>query len=106
MRKQEGRNWNSEPLFLGVVAKPNVGVARKLEDISHSLTLPEEQGKVVEFLTNTGNAQRINDMVEGVHEALMNYQVCKLDYTFSTMTHLHARHYCNRISSMRVVSSL
>ena len=61
------------------MAKPDVWVARKLEDIFQSFTLPEEQEKVVEFLANTENAQRINEMVEDICEALMDYQVCKLN---------------------------
>ena len=58
-----------------------MGVARKLENIFQSLTLPEDEGKVMEFLTNTENAQRINGLVEDIFEALMEYQVCGLDYS-------------------------
>ena len=28
------------------------------------------------FVTNTENAQRINGLVEDIHEVMMNYQVC------------------------------
>ena len=91
---------------LQVNARSDVEVARKLEDISQSLTLPEDEGKVVEFLTNTENAQRVNGLVEDIHEALMDYQVCKLNYSFFTMYDLHARHHCNKISTMRAVNSL
>jgi len=35
-----------------------------------------EHGKVVKFLTNAENAQKINHLVEDVHEVLMDYQVC------------------------------
>ena len=56
-------------------------IARKLEDVFQSLTPPEDQGKVLEFLTNAENAQRINGLVEDVCEALMEYQVCRLDYS-------------------------
>ena len=55
--------------------------ARKLEDIFQSLTLPEDEGKVLEFLTSTENAQRVNGLVEDIHGALMEYQVCKLNYS-------------------------
>ena len=62
-----------------------MGVARKLENIFQSLTLPEDEpedeGKVMESLTNTENAQRINGLVEDIHEALMDYQVCKSSYS-------------------------
>ena len=52
-----------------------MGVSRKLEDICQSLMLPVEQWKVVEFLTNTKNAQMINTLVGDIHEVLMDYQV-------------------------------
>ena len=81
-------------------------IARDLGDICQSLTLLTEQGKVVEFLTNTENAQKINGLVEDIHEALMDYQVCIFNYSFSTMSNLHTRLHCNKISTMRVVSSL
>ena len=60
----------------------DMGAVRKLEDICQNLSLPTEQGKVVEFLTNPENAQRINDLVEDIHEVLMGYQVCILSHMF------------------------
>ena len=87
-------------------ARSDVGIARKLNDICQSLTLPAEQGKVVEFLKNTENAQKINGLVEDIHDALMDYQVCTLNYPSPTMSDLHARLHCKRISTMKVVSSL
>ena len=50
-------------------------MARKLEDILRGLTLLAEQGKIVEFLANTENVQRINSLVEDICEALIEYQV-------------------------------
>ena len=96
------------PLSLVVKARSNmkIVIARKLNDICQSLTLPTEQGEVVEFLTNAENAQKINGLVEDIHEALMDYQVCILNYLSPTMSDLHARLHCNRISTIRVVSSL
>ena len=51
-------------------------IVRRLEDVRRGLTLPAEQGKVIGFLANTENAQKINGLVEDVREALMDYQVC------------------------------
>ena len=85
---------------------PDMEIARKLEGICQSLTPPEKQGNVVEFLTNTENAQRINGVVEDIHEAFMEYQVCTLKDPFSTISHLHVRLHYNKISTMRVVSTL
>jgi len=53
-----------------------MGLDRKLEDISSGLALPAEQGKVMEFLTNAENVQRINHLIMDIHEVLMDYQVC------------------------------
>jgi len=79
---------------------------RRLEDTHKSLALPAEQGKVMELLANPENAQRINYLVEAIHEALMDYQVCTLNYSFSTISDPYARLHCNKISTMRAVSSL
>jgi len=55
-------------------------IGRKLEGVHQGLTLPQEQGKLVQFLTNTENAQKINSLVEDVREALIDYQVCTSNY--------------------------
>ena len=94
------------PLSLVVKAMSDMRIARKLENICQSLTLPAEEGKVVEFLRNNENAQRINEPVEDIHEALMDYQVCILDHSLSTMSDLHVRLHYNKISVMKVISSL
>ena len=52
-------------------------IARKLEDICQSLTLPRDQGDVVGFLANPKNRQGVSGLIEDVHEALMVYQVCQ-----------------------------
>ena len=53
-----------------------MGVARKLEDVCRDLALLAEQGKVMGFLTNTENAQRISGLVEDIRDAMIAYQVC------------------------------
>ena len=93
-------------LSLGVKARSDLGITRKLKDICQSLTLLVEQGKAVGFLANTENAQQINGLVEDIHEVLMSYQVCILDYPFSTMSDLYLRLHCNKISTRRVVNLL
>ena len=84
----------------------DMGIARKLDHICQGLTLPAEEWKAAEFLTNTENAQRINGLVEDIHEALMDYQVCILSHSFSTMSDLHVRLHYSKISTMKVTSSL
>jgi len=91
---------------LGLNAESYMGTTRKLENICQGLTLPTEQGDVMKFLANPKNAQRINSLVEDIHEALMEYQVCMANCSFSTMSYLYARLHCNMISTTRAVSSL
>ena len=79
---------------------------RKLEDIHQSLTLSAEQGGILEFLASAGNVQKINSLVEEIHEALMDYQVCMLNCLSLIMSDFHARLQCNKISTTKVVSSL
>ena len=74
-----------------------MGNARRLEDICQGLTLLVGQGEVMGSLTNTNNAQRINGLVEDIHEALMGYHVCTATYLFFTMSNIHARLHCNGI---------
>ena len=51
-------------------------MTRKLENICQGLALPAEEGEVMKFLADAENALRINSLVEDIHEALMEYQVC------------------------------
>ena len=53
-----------------------MGISRKLEDIHQSLTVPAEEGQAMEFLINAENVRKINDLVEDIREALLEYQVC------------------------------
>ena len=59
-----------------------MGIVRKLEDVDQELALLAGQGKVVEFLANTENAQRINGLVEDIREVMMDYQVCASNTLF------------------------
>jgi hypothetical protein len=58
-----------------------MGIARKLEDVNQDLARLAEQGKTVGFLTNTENAQRINDLAEDIREVMLDYQVCTPNYS-------------------------
>ena len=83
-----------------------MGIARKLEGICQSLTLPMEERQVLEFLTNTENAWKINDLVEDVCEVLMEYQVCVSNYLSCTLSEVCVRLHCNKISTETAVNSL
>ena len=65
--------------------------------------MPEEQGDIMRFLANT---EKINGLVEDLHEALMGYQVCMPDYSLYTTSNICARLHYKRISMMRVVGLL
>ena len=75
-RNREQENLNGEHTHSRLGESLTHRIARKLGDIHQSLALPVEGGQALEFLTNTQNIQRINDLVEDVHEVLMEYQVC------------------------------
>jgi hypothetical protein len=59
-------------------------IARKLEEVHQDLTQLTGQGTAVGFLANTENAQRINGLVEDIHEVMMDYQVCVSNCLFLT----------------------
>ena len=80
MRKRGRKDWNGEPSLSGLEVKSDIGVARKLEDVHQSLTLLVEKGEAIGLPTSAGNAQRINSLVEDIHEVLMDYQVCLLSH--------------------------
>ena len=42
-----------------------------------------EQGKIIGFLANAGDAQKIDALTEDIHEALVEYQVCTRNYSLS-----------------------
>ena len=106
MRERGGKGWNSKLTLQGQGLSLTLGVARKLEDVCQGLTLPVGQEEVVRFLANNENIKRINGLIEDVHEALMGYQVCMPNYSFSTMSYVCSRLHCNKISMMRVVGLL
>ena len=81
-------------------------IGRKLEDICQSLTLLVEQGDAMRFQANSENMQRINGLLEDLHEALMGYQVSIPDHLFSTISYICARLHCKKIYMMRAVSTL
>jgi len=50
-------------------------VARKLEDVRQVLDLMTTQKDIAQFWSNTENAQKLNDLVDDIREAVMDYQV-------------------------------
>jgi hypothetical protein len=64
--------------------KSDVAIARKLKVVGQALDSITTQKDLVQFLNNTENAWKLNDLVEDVHDALKGYQVC----TPKPLTHI------------------
>ena len=52
-----------------------MGPARKLEDVCKALDPMVTQKDIAKFLSNAENAQKLNDLVDDIHEAMIEYQV-------------------------------
>ena len=52
-----------------------MGIRRKLQEVLRRLAPLERQGKVEGFFNNTENAGQLGDLVEGIRDAIMEYQV-------------------------------
>lgn len=77
-----------------------MGIARKLEGVHQDLTLLSEQGKVMGSPPNIENWERIDDLIEDIREAIMEYQVCaskyssrsRLTFVLDFIARRHVRH--------------
>ena len=52
-----------------------MGIRRKLQEVVRDLVPLERQGKIEGFFTNTENAAQLGGLVEGIRDAMMEYQV-------------------------------
>jgi hypothetical protein len=59
-------------------------IARKLREVGQALDSITTQKDLAQFLNNTRNAQRLNDLVEDIRDALIGYQVCTPSQTTHT----------------------
>lgn len=53
-----------------------MGTIRKLENILQGLKPLAEQGKVRGFFNDVKNVDKLGDLVEDIHDAVIHYQVC------------------------------
>jgi len=60
-----------------------MGIVRKLKDIGQAMGSMAIQNNLADFLNNPENVQRVDDLVEDIRYALMDYQVCKAHQTHS-----------------------
>jgi hypothetical protein len=49
------------------------------------------QGNIVQFLSNAENAQKLNNLVDDVHEAAMDYQVCNPEVPVTISSDIRSR---------------
>ena len=47
-----------------------------MQEVVRDLAPLEKQGKVEGFFNNTENAVQLGGLVEGIHDVMMEYQVC------------------------------
>ena len=75
--EREERGWNGERI-VSVGGQPwsLTGICRKLQEVLRGLAPLEKQGKVEGFFNNTENAAQLGGLVEGIRDAMMEYQVC------------------------------
>ena len=60
-----------------------MGTTRKLQEVGQvlgSIVIPEND--LVGFLNNPKNVQWVDDLVEDIYHALMDYQVCTTPQTY------------------------
>jgi len=50
-------------------------VVRKLEDVRQALDVIGTQKDLSQFLDNAENARKLNDLMDDIREAMMDYQV-------------------------------
>ena len=75
--KRGERDWNSKRiLFTDKQASSlRTGIRRKLQEVLRDLAPLEKQGKIEGFFSNTENATLLGGLVEGIRDAMMEYQV-------------------------------
>jgi len=68
-----------------------------------SLTI---QDNLVDFLNDPENAQRVDDLVEDISYALMDYQVCTATQNHLIIPNILSRLHCGKTSITRAVKKL
>ena len=58
-------------------------IARKLQEVGQAMDLIVTRNDLVDFLSDSENVQIVDDLVEDIHFAMMDYQVCTPHQTCS-----------------------
>jgi len=80
-----------------------MGITRRLEDVRQALEPTITQKDIAQFLNNTENAQKLNDLVDDIREAVMDYQVRILREPALIASNTCPRVPCNEISTITPV---
>ena len=84
--------------------RAETGITRKLENVSQALDSMTTQKDIEQFLSNIDNAQKLNDLVNDTHEAMMDYQVCTSRDPISIVPNICLRLPYSKASTITVVS--
>ena len=60
-----------------------MGPTRKLQEVGQAMGSMAIRNDLVDFLNNPENAQRVDDLVEDIRYALVDYQVCTATQAYS-----------------------
>lgn len=82
------------------------GVVRKLRDIRQAMAPMMTRGDPAYFLNSPEDAWKLNDLVEDIRDALMDYQVCTLKGLALVVSNICPRLLYNEKSTLRVVKGL
>jgi len=76
-----------------------VGATRKFEGALKALVPITSQKDIAQFLNNAENAQKLNNLVDDIHEAVIEYQVCTPKALALIAPNVCLRPPCNKIST-------
>ena len=76
-----------------------MGITRKLEDVRRALELMAAQENIAQFLNNIDNAQKLNDLVDSIREAVLDYQVYTPEGLALTTSNAYFRLSYTRVST-------
>ena len=83
-----------------------MGIARRLGGIGRALNQMAAEKDVARFLNNADNAQKLNDLVEDIREAVMDYQVRTSKGLALIASNVYSRLPCSETSTTTPVKSL
>jgi len=75
-----------------------------LDDVGKALDPMTSQKDIVQFLNNAENARKLNDLVDDIHEAVIEYQVCTPKALALIELNICFRLPCNKASTTTPVS--